>query len=118
MEKSNTRRGRPRKKKIVREYPRTDFFSPAGRPDFPGEVAITLEEYEALRLADYLEYHQKKAADLMGISQQSFSRIVRSARKMVSDAIVNAKSIKISGGDFVNKRSMDIANKLKRNINS
>ena len=57
---------------------------------------------------------QKKASEMMGISQQSFSRIVREARKKLSDAIVNAKIIKIEGGNFINKRSHDLANKIKR----
>lgn len=107
-------KGRPRKKKIVREQPRIDHFSPRGRPGRPDETIVAMEEYEALRLADYMGMQQKKAASMMGISQQSFSRIVRAARKKVSDAIVNAKIIRIEGGDFVCKRSMDLANKLKR----
>jgi len=107
-------RGRPRKKKVVQKEPRIEHFSPRGRPGRPEETIVTIEEYEAIRLADYEGMAQKKAAELMQISQQSFSRIVRGARKKISDAIVNAKIIRIEGGDYVNKRSMDTANKLKR----
>jgi len=107
-------RGRPRKKKVVQEQPRVEHFSPRGRPGRPEETIVAIEEYEAIRLADHEGMAQKKAAALMNISQQSFSRIVRIARKKISDAIVNAKIIRIEGGDFVNKRSMEIANKLKR----
>ncbi|MFC1548645.1 DUF134 domain-containing protein [Candidatus Omnitrophota bacterium] len=107
-------KGRPRKKKIVREQPRIDHFSPRGRPGRPDEAIVTMEEYEAMRLSDYMGMQQKKAASMMGISQQSFSRIVRLARKKVSDAIVNAKIIRIEGGDFISKQSMDLASKLKR----
>ncbi|MFQ5953003.1 MAG: DUF134 domain-containing protein [Candidatus Omnitrophota bacterium] len=107
-------RGRPRKKKIIREQPRIDHFSPRGRPGRPEESVITIEEYETIRLADQLGLPQKKAAQMMGISQQSFSRIIRNARKMIADAIVNAKIIRIEGGDYINKRSLDIAHKLKR----
>lgn len=109
-------KGRPRKKKIVQGEPRVEDFSPKGRPEKPDEVIMTVEEYETIRLADYLGMVQKQAAEMMGISQQSFSRIVREARKRVSDAIVNAKVIHIEGGDFVNKRSLDIADKLKRRM--
>ncbi len=107
-------RGRPKKKKIIHEQPRIDHFSPRGRPGRPEESVVSIEEYETLRLSDQLGFPQKKAAQMMGISQQSFSRIVRNARKMVADAIVNAKIIRIEGGDYINKRSMDIADKLKR----
>ncbi|MGB2601599.1 MAG: DUF134 domain-containing protein [Candidatus Omnitrophota bacterium] len=107
-------KGRPRKKKIIQEQPRIDHFSPRGRPGRPDESIVTMEEYEAMRLQDYLGMQQKKAAEMMGISQQSFSRIVREGRKKVSDAIVNAKIIRIEGGDYVNKRSMDLEKKLRR----
>ena len=107
-------RGRPRKKKIIHEQPRIDHFSPRGRPGRPEEVVITIEEYETIRLSDELGLPQKKAAHMMGISQQSFSRMIRNARRMIADAIVNAKIIRIEGGDYINKRSMDIADKLKR----
>ncbi len=107
-------KGRPRKKKIIHEQPRIDLFNPGGRPGRPEEVIVAIEEYEAIRLHDYLGMSQKTAAQMMGISQQSFSRIVREARKKVADAIVNAKIIRIEGGDFVNKRSMDLAKRLRR----
>lgn len=107
-------KGRPKKKKIIHEQPRIDHFSPRGRPGRPDEAIIAIEEYEAIRLQDYLGMQQKQAAEMMGISQQSFSRIVRDGRRKVSDAIVNAKIIRIVGGSFINKRSMDIAAKLKR----
>lgn len=103
-------KGRPRKKKIIQEAPRIDHFSPRGRPGRPDESIVTMEEYEALRLHDYMGMQQKEAADMMGISQQSFSRIVRKGREKVSDALVNAKIIRIEGGDFINKNSANIPN--------
>ncbi len=97
-------KGRPRKKKIIQGPPRIGHFSPRGRPGRPDETVVALEEYEAIRLSDLLGMRQKEAAELMGISQQSFSRVVRDARRKVSDAIVNAKIIRIEGGEVVNKR--------------
>jgi len=109
-------KGRPRKKKVVGAFPRTDHFSPRGRPGRPDEVTLAMEEYEALRLADQLGKPQKEAAEMMDISQQSFSRIVRKARQNVADALINAKIIRIEGGDFVKKQSLDIAKKLSRTL--
>ena len=108
------RKGRPKKKKIIHQQPSIDHFSPRGRPGRPDESIVAMEEYEALRLHDYLGMQQKEAAQMMGISQQSFSRVVREARKKVSGAIVNAKIIRIEGGDYINKRSVELANKLKK----
>lgn len=113
-----SRKGRPRKKKIIHEQPRIDHFSPRGRPGRPDEAIVAMEEYEAIRLHDYLGMQQKQAAEMMGISQQSFSRIVRVARQKVSSAIVNAKIIRIEGGDFISKRSIDLTNKLKRKVST
>jgi len=107
-------RGRPRKKKVIHEQPRIDHFSPRGRPGRPDEVVVAMEEYEAIRLYDHLGMPQKEAALMMNISQQSFSRIVREARCKVADAIVNAKIMRIEGGSYINKRSLEIANKLRR----
>jgi predicted DNA-binding protein (UPF0251 family) len=107
-------KGRPRKKKIIQQQPRIESFSPANQPGRLDEVILTLEEYDALRLHDHLTQEQKNSAKMMGISQQSFSRLLRSARKKVSDAIVNAKVIKIEGGDFISKRSMTIAEKIRK----
>lgn len=100
-------KGRPKKKKIVQDKPKIDHFSPRGKPGRPDEAIVAMEEYEAIRLHDYLGMRQGEAAEMMGISQQSFSRIVREARKKVSGAIVNAKIIRIEGGHFINKKLME-----------
>ena len=97
-------KGRPKKKKIVQDSPSISLFSPHGGADVRTQIAIATEEYEALRLYDCLGKQQKEAAEMMGISQQSFSRLLREARKKVSDALVNAKSIRIGGGNYLNKR--------------
>ncbi|MFH1877949.1 MAG: DUF134 domain-containing protein [Candidatus Omnitrophota bacterium] len=107
-------RGRPLIKKIIQQQPRIDSFSPHGGYSHTGEIKLTIEEYEAIRLADHMSLAQKDAAKMMGISQQSFSRIVRASRKKISDALVNGKFLHIHGGSFLNKRSMEIMKKLSR----
>ncbi|MGB9730433.1 MAG: hypothetical protein C0187_00210 [Calditerrivibrio nitroreducens] len=74
-------------------------------------VVMTLDEMEAIRLADYLGLYQEDAAAAMGVSRQTFGNIVSSARKKIADAIINGKAIKIEGGmvnyvrgDFLCKR--------------
>ncbi len=106
--------GRPRKKKVIHRVPSIDYFSPRGRLGRPDELIITLEEYEAIRLHDLLGMRQKHAAEMMHISQQSFSRLVRESRKKIADALVNAKILRIEGGDFINKRAHSVIKKLKR----
>ncbi len=94
-------RGRPKKYRIVRQDIRISQFSPRGKPGRPDEVNLTMDEFEALRLADFMGLEQKKAAESMHISQQTFSRILKRAHKAISDAIVHGKIIKIQGGYYV-----------------
>jgi predicted DNA-binding protein (UPF0251 family) len=95
-----TRTGRPKKKRVVQRKPESFKFSPRGKRGKPDSVLLTLEEFEAIRLADYQSKKHFDAADSMNISRQTFERILKSARKTVSDAIVNGKAIKIWGGSY------------------
>jgi predicted DNA-binding protein (UPF0251 family) len=61
-------------------------------------VRLSLDEFEAIRLADLEELKQEDAARLMRVSRPTFSRIVGAARKKVADALVNIKAIRIEGG--------------------
>ena len=94
-------RGRPKKYRIVRYDPWISQFSPRGRPGRPDEIELGMDEFEAIRLADFKGQSQQEAAKSMHISQQTFSRILRKARKTVSDGIVKGKIIKIQGGTYV-----------------
>ncbi len=82
---------------------RTDitYFKPAGVPlRNLEEIVLTHEEIEALRLKDVENLEQNECAKKMGISQPTFFRVIRNARKKSSDAIVNGKAIRIGGGNF------------------
>jgi predicted DNA-binding protein (UPF0251 family) len=57
-----------------------------------------MDEFEALRLADHLGLSQKKAAGSMKVSQQTFSRILKRARRTIADALASGMIIRIQGG--------------------
>jgi uncharacterized protein len=94
-------KGRPKKRRLVKDDPKIIQFSPRGRPGRPDEAELAMEEFEAIRLADCLGLDQKRAAQAMHISQQTFSRILKKARKSTADALVNGKILKIQGGHYV-----------------
>lgn len=94
-------RGRPKKYRLVKYDPKVVQFSPRGRPGRPDEADLSLDELEAIRLIDFMGLCQKEAAKSMRISQQTFSRILKKARKEVANAIVLGKIIKIHGGRYV-----------------
>lgn len=64
------------------------------------EVSLTVDEREALRLADLQGLSHEEGGELMAVSRATFGRILRNARKVVADAIINGKAIKIEGGNY------------------
>ncbi|MDD5680328.1 MAG: DUF134 domain-containing protein [Candidatus Omnitrophica bacterium] len=93
-------KGRPKKVRKIKEEPKITVFSPRGKPGRPDEVNITYEEWEALNLADLKGLRQSKAAAHMGISRQSFGRILKRAHNTIADALINGKIIRITGGTY------------------
>ena len=92
---------RPFRTRRIGQMPNTTFFKPAGaRMNDLEEVILTHGEYESLRLKDVENLDQNTCAELMKISQPTFNRILNSARKKISDAIVNGKAIRIEGGNY------------------
>ncbi|MDO8836748.1 MAG: DUF134 domain-containing protein [Vicinamibacterales bacterium] len=79
--------------------PAASIFKPVGIPMTDlDEVVMTLDEFEAVRLADLGKLYQERAAEQMGVSRPTFSRIVESAHAKIADAIVHGKAIRIEGG--------------------
>jgi len=64
------------------------------------EVILTIDEYEALRLADLEKMYHETAAKKMGISRQTFGNILTNAHLKIADSFVNGKAIKIEGGVY------------------
>ncbi|MFA7254076.1 MAG: DUF134 domain-containing protein [Patescibacteria group bacterium] len=88
---------RPRKFRHVCTNPEIKFFKPQGVPMSQLEIIdLTDEELEALRLKNIEDLDQIIAAEKMGTSQSTFQRILTSAYKKISDALVNGKAIKIT----------------------
>ena len=94
-------RGRPKKYRIVRHDPKIVQFSPRGRPGRPDEAELGRDAYEAMRLVDHMGLSQKEAARSMNISQQTLSRILKRAHKVVADSLIRGNIIKIQGGSYV-----------------
>ncbi len=71
------------------------FF--AELPAYPGVVEFSPEELEALRLADIEGLTQVEAAERMGVSQPTFHRILKEARRKASMVIVGGASVNVYG---------------------
>jgi len=93
---------RPFCQRRIAFVPSVTYFKPAGIPlNQLDEVALTLDELEALRLADLLGLYQEQAAERMGISRATFGRIVESARRKTADALTAGKALRLEGGPVV-----------------
>jgi predicted DNA-binding protein (UPF0251 family) len=62
------------------------------------QVALTVDELEAIRLADLEGLYQEEAAQRMNVSRQTFGRIITEAHKKIADALVHGKALSIAGG--------------------
>ena len=90
---------RPRFRRRIGWLPERSYFRPEGNEPFKlMEITLTLDEVEALRLADLMGLYQEEAAKRMNISRPTFGRILEVAHRKVADAIINGKAIKIMGG--------------------
>ena len=90
---------RPRKPRFVSGFPAMTAFVPQGLP-ITGEVTLTVEELEAIRLTDFEGLDQEAAAGMMGVSRHTFGRVLASARGAVAEALVTSKTLRIEGGTF------------------
>lgn len=95
---------RPKCCRMVSGLPTTEYFKPRGIPLIDlEEVVLTVDEYEALKLADYEQLYQEQAAKKMQVSRQTFGRIILSAHYKTADALIHGKALKIEGGKIAVK---------------
>ncbi len=92
---------RPKKWRRVGFEPDVTYFKPAGvRIADMEEVKLSIEGVEALRLCDYEGLNQEEAAKKMKVSQPTLHRLLKSARKRVTEALVSGKAMRIEGGVY------------------
>lgn len=92
---------RPQKSRLVNIDPQISYFKPRGVPMVDlGQVQLTVDGLEALRLADFLGLSHEIAGRQMGVSRATFGRIVEQARKIVADALIHGKAISVEGGSY------------------
>lgn len=93
---------RPRKCRWIRNLPEADYFKPRGIPIRRlREVVLSVEGYEALRLAEVEGVSREEAAKRMKISRHTFGRVLAEARRVVAEAVVRGWALRIDGGHYV-----------------
>ncbi len=90
---------RPKKPRFVSGYPAIAAFVPHGM-SISGEVFMSVEELEAIRLSDFEHLDQETAANMMEVSRHTYGRILTAARSIVAQALITGKALKIEGGTY------------------
>lgn len=90
---------RPTRCRRVCAEPDCPGFAPR-RETGAGEVVLTVDEYEAIRLVDYERRTHEQCAAQMEISRSTATEIYESARFKLADSLVNGKALAVSGGHY------------------
>jgi len=93
---------RPEKLRTISCVGQGRGFKPVGVP--AAELAVEtlrIDELEALRLADLEGLYQEAAAERMGVSRPTFSRILARARSAVARALVEERLLLVGEGPVV-----------------
>ncbi len=91
----------PYRRRLVQGPPRINQFKPSGIPARAlKNIILTIDEYEGIRLADYQGLDHSDAAEQMGISRPTFSRLIEKARNKVAQALIDGMILTIEGGNF------------------
>ncbi len=92
---------RPQNNRIVKTPPLYSAFKPIGVNSRDLQtIGLSLDEYEAIRLADNNGLSHLDASKEMNISRSTFSRLIDSARKKVAEFIVKGMFLQIEGGNI------------------
>ena len=86
---------------MITKPPRFTEFKPAGiRNAALSKINLTLDEYEALRLADFDGLNHNEAAVKMEVSRSTFSRLVKQARNKVANFLIRGMNLHIESGAY------------------
>ncbi len=92
---------RPKCCRKVAGEPDCRVFKPLGAPCAAlEEIVLSMDEFEAIRLADLEGLYQEQAAERMNVSRQTFGRIIESARRKVAQVLTGGLALRIEGGEI------------------
>ena len=105
--------GRRTQIRYVKNPPNNFYFN--AQIEDSSVIKLTLAEFEAMRLKHFINLSQENAANTMGVSQPTFSRILERAHKKMTEALIQGKRLKVSGGNINYKKAFQGYGCLKCN---
>ncbi len=101
---------RPPKHRCISAKPVASLFKPSGIPSRNlGCRTLALDGFEVLRLVDYEGMDQDTAADRLGVSRPTVTRILQRARNTIADVLVNGLALVIEGGQVIHRSEIQDA---------
>jgi len=98
---------RHKKDRIVNNPPLFKGFKPIGVVGrHLDNISMSIDEYEAIRLADYIGLNHEEAAIEMEISRSTFTRLIEKARGKLSKMLVKGSKLNIEGGNIHFKQNI------------
>ena len=91
---------RPSKSKRIGKLPLHHAFHPEQPATASGSLVLLLEEYEVIRLIDYLDCTQEECARQMQVGRATVQALYTSARKKLSRFLIEGTSLCIAGGNY------------------
>ncbi len=95
----NIRMARPVRNRKICSPPVMKGFKPFGLPLCElKKVVLQIDEYESIKLVNYLNLPQDQAAERMNVSRPTFTRIYNSALRKLAQALVEGHAVEFAGG--------------------
>lgn len=92
---------RPSKCRRICTLPRTSRFGPPEPSDDTPKIFMTLDEFETIRLIDYLGYDQEDCAAQMGVARTTIQAVYNRARRKLAETLVTGSVLQIEGGNYM-----------------
>lgn len=90
---------RPNKVRRVCRMPKCSKFESQSFKN-NNRIVLDIEEYEAIRLMDYMGLTQEESSKQMKVSRATFQALYMDARKKISRFLVEGTGLIISGGNY------------------
>ncbi|MCH4178571.1 MAG: DUF134 domain-containing protein [Megasphaera sp.] len=89
---------RPQRCRRVCALPKSGVFAPSGCSTDTEIVIMSVDEYEVIRLIDWVGLTQEQCAAQIHVSRTTVTGIYDAARHKLADALVHGKRLLIEGG--------------------
>ena len=104
---------RPNKRKRICRLPVYSQFFTKDREETRNQLILSVEEFETLRLLDYIGMTQEECAEQMGVGRATVQNLYTEARKKIVRFLVEGTGLLIEGGNYTICPSQTCSEEIK-----